>query len=112
MVNVEIAAGICGFATIVHAKAEGEESYSASFHLESECPNWKKVDKILGGKMLNIMNELFRDKDTRTLNSQVLEVSLKTIPHVSCPVISGILKALEVSVGLALPKDANIVFKD
>jgi len=33
------------------------------------------------------------------------------IPHVSCPVISGILKALEVSVGLALPKDAMISFK-
>jgi hypothetical protein len=110
MVNVQITGGICGFVTVVHA--EGMNGYTASFRLESDCPNWKKVDEILGGKTLNMMTELFRDKETKTLNSQVLEVSLKTIPHVSCPVISGILKALEVSVGLALPKDANILFKN
>ena len=67
--------------------------------------------KSWGGKELDMMTELFKDKKTGTLNSQVLEVSLKMIPHISCPVISGILKALEVSVGLALPKDAAITFK-
>ena len=41
-----------------------------------------------------------------------MDVSLKTIPHVSWPVISGIFKALEVNVGLAFPKDAVIRFKD
>jgi len=110
MVNVEITGGICGFVTMVHAEDKG--GYTASFRLESDCPNWKKVDEILGGETLNIMTELFKDKETRTLNSKVLEVSLNTIPHVSCPVLSGILKALEVSVSLALPKDATIMFKD
>jgi len=110
MTTVEISAGICGFTTRVHAEDKG--SYTASFRLESDCPNWKKVDDILGGKVLNMMTELFKDKKTSTLHSQVLDVSLKTIPHVSCPVISGILKALEVSVGLALPKDAAITFKE
>ena len=109
MVNVEISRGICGFTTMVHA--EDKTGYKASFRLESDCPNWKKVDDILGGKELNMMTELFKDKKTGILNSQVLDISLKTIPHVSCPVISGILKALEVSVGLALPKDAAIIFK-
>ncbi|MCK5517228.1 MAG: hypothetical protein KAI39_10165 [Desulfobulbaceae bacterium] len=108
IVNVEIFGGICGFVTTVHA--EDKSGYKASFRLDSECPNWRKVDEILGGKTLNMMTELFKDKKTGTLNSQVLDVSLKTIPHVSCPVISGILKALEVSVGLALPKDATITF--
>ena len=109
MVKVKIASGICGFSTIVNAKDKG--GYTASFSLESECPNWKKVDEIFAGKDLNIMAELFKDKKTGELNSQILNISLKTIPHVSCPVISGILKALEVSVGLALPKDATISFK-
>ncbi|RLB92420.1 MAG: hypothetical protein DRH26_06315 [Deltaproteobacteria bacterium] len=109
MVTVEINSGICGLTTLVHA--EDESGYKASFHLKTECPNWKKVDAILGGKKLNMMTELFKDKKTGTLNSQVIDVSLNTIPHVSCPVISGILKALEVSVGLALPKDATIIFK-
>lgn len=109
MVKVEIFAGVCGFTTLV--KAEDKGGYKASFTLESECPNWKKVDDFFGGKDLNIMTELFKDKKTGALNSEVLDTSLKMIPHVSCPVISGILKALEVSVGLALPKDAMISFK-
>ena len=109
MVTVEIKSGICGFTTTVRAEDKGE--YKAVFHLESECPNWRKVDDSLGGEVLDVMGELFKNRETGTLDSRVLEVSLKTIPHVSCPVISGILKALEVSVGLALPKDAAIQFK-
>lgn len=110
MIKVEISGGICGFNTLVHAK--DETGYQASFRLTSDCPNWKRVDAILGGETLNMMTELFKDKKTGALNSRVLDVSLKTIPHVSCPVISGILKALEVSVGLALPKDATITFME
>ncbi len=106
MVNVKIDAGICGF--ITHVIAEDKGMYKASFKLESECPNWKEVNGLLGGKDLDMMTELFKDKATGVLNSEVIDISLKTIPHVSCPVISGILKALEVSVGLALPKDATI----
>lgn len=110
MATVEIKSGICGFGTVVHA--EDKSGYKAVFHLESECPNWKKVEEILGGKELDVMSELFKNRDTGNLDSQVLDVSLKTIPHVSCPVISGILKALEVSVGLALPRDVTIRFID
>lgn len=109
MSKVEVTAGICGFTTIVHAEDRG--SYTACFRLESDCPNWKKVNDVLGGEELNMMTELFKDRATGAVNSRVIDTSLKMIPHVSCPVISGILKALEVSVGLALPKDAAIQFK-
>jgi hypothetical protein len=109
MINAKIYSGICGFTTFVHA--EKKSGFKASFRLETECPNWEKVDAVLGGKVLDMMTELFKDKKTAELNSQILDISLKVIPHVSCPVISGTLKALEVSVGLALPKDATITFK-
>ncbi len=68
------------------------------------------MDAIFAEKEFNVMTELFKDKKTGTLHSEVIDISLATIPHVSCPVISGVLKALEVSVGLALPKDATITF--
>ena len=110
MTTVEISAGICGFMTTVNAQDKG--GYKACFQLDTQCPNWKKVDEILGGEELNVMTELFKDKATGELNSRVLDVSFKTIPHVSCPVISGVLKSLEVCTGLALPKDATITFKD
>lgn len=110
MTIVKITSGICGFTTRVTAQSNA--AYKASFELQSECPNWRKINDIMGGEELDIMKELFKDKATGTLNSKVLDISLKAIPHVSCPVISGILKALEVSTGLALPKDATIEFKD
>ncbi len=110
MTIVEINSGICGFITTV--TAESPAAYTANFHLETDCPNWKKVGEILGGEPLNMMTELFKDKASGKLNSRVLDVSLSTIPHVSCPVISGLLKALEVSSGLALPKDAQIKFRE
>lgn len=110
MTKVEIFGGICGFTTQVHA--ERHQGYHASFQLDSQCPNWQKVNEILGGKELDMMTELFKDKQTGAVNSQVIDVALKTVPHVSCPVISGILKSLEVCVGLALPKNASITFVD
>lgn len=109
MTKTKIFAGICGFTTMVQCEDKG--GYKATINLESECPNWRRVNESLGGKEINVMGELFKDKETGTLNSQVLNVSLNTIPHVSCPVISGVLKSLEVSVGLALPKDATITFE-
>ena len=110
MTRVGINAGICGFTTVVTAEDKG--GYKAAFQLETQCPNWKKVNDILGGKELNIMTELFKNKTTGELNSEVLNLSVKTIPHISCPVISGVFKALEVSAGLAIPKDAHIKFQN
>jgi hypothetical protein len=109
MTEVEIFAGICGFTTNVVSEDKG--GYKAVFHLESECPNWRKFNEAMGGKEINVMAELFKNRQTNAVNSQVIDLALKTIPHVSCPVISGVLKALEVSTGLALAKDTTISFK-
>lgn len=109
MVEVKITAGICGFTTLVRSEDRG--GYKAEFQLESDCANWNQFNGVLGGEEINVMTELFKDRQTGAVNSRVLNLALKTIPHVSCPVISGLLKALEVSVGLALPKDAAIEFK-
>ena len=108
MTKVEVFAGICGFTTLIEVHEQG--GYRAFLTLDSECPNWHRVNEALGGQELDIMKELFKDTATGTLNSKVLDTAFKTIPHVSCPVISGILKTLEVGVGLALPKDASIKF--
>ena len=108
MTTVNIFAGICGFSTEVTSTDKG--NYKAELSIRSECPNWNKVNQIFAGKELDVMKELFKDKETGTLHSEVIDTALNMIPHVSCPVISGALKALEVSAGLALPKDATITF--
>ena len=110
MTEVKVFAGICGFTTIVTSEDKG--NYNAFITIKSECPNWTKVHETLGGKEIDVMAELFKDKKTGIVNSQVIQTALGKIPHVSCPVISGVLKAMEVSVGLALPKDATITFEN
>jgi hypothetical protein len=110
MTHVCIEAGICGFTTRV--SVEKTSGYNATLSLDSQCPNWKKVNEIFSGSEIDVMAELFKDKDSGEVNSRIISTALKTIPHVSCPVISGVLKALEVGVGLALPKDASIQFVD
>jgi hypothetical protein len=110
MINVDINAGICGFTTRV--SAEKTSGYKGTFSLDSQCPNWQKVAESFADSEIDMMTELFKDKESGKVNSRIISTALSTIPHVSCPVISGILKALEVSVGLALPKDASIKFID
>nr|WP_321469037.1 hypothetical protein [uncultured Desulfobulbus sp.] len=108
MVKVQITAGICGLSTVVVAtKGDG---YVASFQLETQCANWQKVNEQLAGQPIDMLKELFRDRESGKYCSTVMDTALGTIPHLSCPVISGILKALEVSVGLAIAQDAAIQF--
>ena len=102
-VDLQVFAGICGFTTKIHA--EPEAGYKAVLTLSTECPNYKKVAKVLGTEPLSVMDELFKKGE-----SKVLEACKNNVPHVSCPVPAAILKALEVSVGLALPSDPKITF--
>jgi hypothetical protein len=104
LTELEVFAGICGFTTTIHVKSKGE--YKAVLTLETECPNYKKVAKVLGTDPLNVMDELFKKGE-----SKVLDACKGNVPHISCPVPAAILKALEVNAGLALPRDATITFR-
>lgn len=103
MTKVEVFSGICGFTTRI--EVEDQQDYMATCKMEGECPNCSKVAAILAEETINVMDELFRKGQ-----SKVIAACEANLPHVSCPVPAGILKALEVGVNLALPKDANIKF--
>ncbi|MGD9161932.1 MAG: hypothetical protein PVG39_26210 [Desulfobacteraceae bacterium] len=103
MTKVEVFSGICGFTTRI--EVEEKEKYVAVCRIEGQCPNCSKVAAILAEDSINVMDELFRKGQ-----SKVIEACQANLPHVSCPVPAGILKALEVGVGLALPADASIKF--
>jgi hypothetical protein len=103
MTEVEVFSGVCGHKTIV--KVEDQKKYKATCIIESSCPNFQKVAKILDSKTLDMMQELFKKGE-----SQVLNACQGIVPHVSCPVPAAVLKTLEVGVGLALPADATITF--
>ncbi|MGI6677588.1 MAG: DUF6951 family protein [Dehalobacterium sp.] len=102
MAEACIFAGICGFETTVSAEDLGDFQYKLKF--ATNCPNVPKMAADL--TEVNVMDELFKKGESKVLNAAV-----KHLPHVSCPVPSGALKVLEVTAGMALPKDATITFK-
>lgn len=102
MVEVEIFSGVCGFRTIV--KVEAGAKYQCTIEVESGCKHVAEMAEQI--KEVNAMNELFKKE-----KSQILAANGMYIPHITCPVTVGILKAVEVSAELALAKDATITFR-
>jgi hypothetical protein len=97
--KAEITSGICGFTTIVKAQQQGR---IVKLSIQSDC----KAIQRLAGELTEVepFQEItFRGKGPRTLEAGALYCS-----HPGCPVPVGIVKAVEVEAGLALPADAVI----
>lgn len=104
MAKAKIDAGICGHHTTVHAVPK--ENYIVELNIESDCKSIQKLAEHLTS--VQALNEIsFRKSMPKTL-----EISAEHCAHASCPVPSGIIKAIEVAAGLALPKDAIIQITD
>ncbi len=98
MAKAEIFAGICGFKTNVEVHMNG----SCDISIDSECKSIQRLAKSL--KHVNPFEEIsFRGEGPTTLR-----MATKYCDHPACPVPAGIIKAIEVAAGLALPADATI----
>jgi hypothetical protein len=100
MAEANIRAGICGYTTKVTAKADEEQE--VSLEITTECPNLKALEKEL--TQVNAYEECFEKIGEGT----VYDTVRKYCRHAACPVPCGILKAIEVSAGLALPREVQI----
>jgi hypothetical protein len=100
MATVKVNAGICGFTTTIRAASADMQIVQISY--ESECPHVNKAKEELHS--VDAFQELFRKLHETT----VYQILSKYLPHVTCPLYSGFLKAIEVAAGMALPKDASI----
>ena len=99
MAYAEINGGICGFLTRVTVTAEGN---TARVEIESDCPSIQNLASHISEV------DPFREISHQGERPAVLELSEKHCPHSACPVPAGIIKAIEVETGLALPADAAI----
>lgn len=99
MARSEIHAGICGFTTTVHAEMDGDR---CMLRIESGCPSIQRMAQELDGV------DPFREISHRGEGPRILEVARRCCRHAACPVPSGIVKAVEVAAGLALPADVHI----
>jgi len=94
-----IQSGICGFSTTVVARANGG---TCSLMITSDCPAIEQLAQDL--REVNPFEEITYRGD----GPLTLRLAKEHCPHPACPVPSGIIKAVEVEAGLALPKDVII----
>jgi len=98
--TVEIDAGVCGHTTTVTAiRGEG---YSVRLEIKSDCPQVQALDTQIGEV------DALRQIGLRAGLPTVLETAYAGCAHAACPVPSGLVKAVEVAAGLALPQDVTM----
>lgn len=102
MAKAEIRAGICGFKTRVETKTVGD---MVRVVVTSEC---KAIQR-----MAEHIEEVdpFREFTFRGMGPQTFEAAEQYCSHAACPVPVGIIKAVEIEAGLALPADVTITLE-
>ena len=96
--------GICGMLTEVRATSV-DPAGIVKLEFNTRCESIQKLSSEL--TEVNPFEEIsFQGEGPKTLR-----LAAKHCQHAACPVPSGIIKAIEVASGLALPKDAVIEVK-
>ena len=104
MAKSEIKSGVCGHTTTVEANMDGKV---CRLNITSSCKAIQQLAEEL--PEVNPLQEISSKRAT----PRTLEMGLKHCYHAACPVPVGIIKAVEVASGLALPKDVEIkIFKE
>jgi hypothetical protein len=98
--KAEIDAGICGFQTTCIATKNADGTIALS--IQSGCKAVLKLAEQF--ETVEPMKEVFWRKSV----PGILAAAPQCLSHPACPVPSGILKAIEVEAGFALPKDVSI----
>lgn len=103
MSKATIEPGICGFTTSVEVAAAGKRNCAIT--IQSECPHIQKLAAVLPEL------DPFTEISFRGEGPSVLKLGAEYCSHPACPVPVGIIKAIEVEAGLALPRDVIIHIK-
>lgn len=99
MTKAEICPGICGFKALVEACMDGSQ---CKLHIQSECKAVQRLAAEMGAV------DPLREITYRGEGPLTLQLAAKYCNHPACPVPAGIIKAIEVEAGLALPADVVI----
>jgi hypothetical protein len=99
LATAEINSGICGFSATVRTQMEGTR---VKLSIESEC----QAIRDLATELTDV--DPFQEITFRGSGPRSLEMGAKHCYHTACPVPVGIIKAVEIEAGLALPKEAVI----
>jgi hypothetical protein len=99
MAGARVNAGICGYTADIRVK---KRSKRIEVKIKSEC-------EMVAG-MAGELRELDWSKGVleTIATSEVYKAASRHLKHVGCPVPCAVLKAIEVEVGIAIPKNVRI----
>jgi len=100
LAKAEICSGVCGFNTTVEAQNDGAGQVQLT--IESEC----KAIQRLAEELTQV--DPYREFTYRGEGPRTFKVASEYCSHAACPVPVGIIKAIEIEAGLALPADVSI----
>jgi hypothetical protein len=100
LAKAEICSGVCGFNTTVEAQKDG--SGQVQLTIESECKGIQR----LAAELTQV--DPLREFTYRGEGPLTFEMAAEHCSHAACPVPVGIIKAVEIEAGLALPADVSI----
>jgi len=100
MAKAEIFGGVCGFTTVVLAEKSGRSNIL--LEITSDCPAFKNLNDDLNE--VDGMDCAF----SKVGEGPIYDACRIHCKHGACPVPMGIVKAVEVAAGLALPRDATV----
>ena len=103
LVRVRVDPGICGFACTIEAWKSGHRETSVKIK-ECECNQIRLLDKKLSKIKV-------RDIFVSGAQNKVFRLSGTVGCHASCPIPVAVVKACEVAMGMALPKNVRITFE-
>ena len=95
MTKVVVDPGICGF------EATALSDHTARVTVTSDCEKAVKAGELL--KDVDWISLLRQQGETYA----AYQKAMQDMDHVSCPILSAILKAVEAELGYALPKDVS-----
>lgn len=101
--KVTIAPGPCKLITVV--EAEKIDRKTAKIKITTDCKFYKPLEEEL--TQVDVNKEIFG----KFAQGDVYASCIQYCKHPTCPVPSGILKAVEAACGLALPTDVSITFE-
>ena len=102
-IEVNVNAGACGFKSLI--KASSQDKRNSVIEFTTDCPSLKILETEL--KTADAYKEVFSKFGT----SNVFQVYAKHCKHAACPVPTALIKAIEASCGLALPRTVTIEIK-
>lgn len=105
MAKVHVVPGICGFTADVEAVSEDGQAVRVT--IASDCPHVRAMAEAFAAEgELDAFAEVFSKFGQNRVTAAAVHLR-----HPVCTVPAGVLKAIEVACGLALPKDVVLAIE-